>query len=70
MRSLKVDSLKGCMRKIVLNRIRLIEVKNWPSYPLGHLRVEYPFLVINWLPSTPTFDELDQKLLPYFSSVF
>lgn len=43
----KVDSLKDCMKKIVLNRIRLIKVNYWPSYPLGHLRVEYVFSVIN-----------------------
>lgn len=38
-----------CMKKNVLNGIKLIKVKCWASYPLGHLRVEYLFLAIDWL---------------------
>lgn len=52
---LKIDSLKDYLKK---NRIRLIKVQCWPTYPLGHLRVEYLFLSYQLAPSAPTFDEL------------
>lgn len=44
----KLDLLR-LHEKNVLNGIKLIKVKCWASYPLGHLRVEYLFLAINWL---------------------